>query len=942
MTEDDRPDPDQLLAEHWHGESPSRAGRLVLFLGMCPGVGKTYAMLKAAHQRRQEGVSVVAGIVETHGRAETAVLLEELEEIPRLHREHRGHRIGEFDLDAVLRRRPQLVLVDELAHTNAPGSRHAKRYQDVQELLAAGIDVYTTLNVQHIESQVDTVRQITGVTITETVPDSILDQAQEIQLIDLRVPQLLERLAEGRVYQGERAAQAAEGFFKEANLTALRELALRFTAEHVDRDLEEMRRRRRVSSPWKTSARLMVGVGPSPYSESLVRWTRRAATRLGCPWLVVWVESSRALTPEEQARLTGTLGLARRLGAEVISVTDESVSAALLRTARERNVTQIVVGKPGRFRWWRASLADLLIRDSGDIDICVVRPLISGSPARAESNLKAGETITETGVAEYSSALAAGFVLVSLAWGMAGWLGYMAVGLLFLLGVILASLRLSRGPVLLMAAGLALSWDFLFIEPKFTFHISQVHDVIMFVMFFIVAFSMGHLTTRLRQREKAERQRQRHTAALLRVTQSAALSADPAKGLAEALGTIGEMLHAGTALVVRGQDRSLPETLHRASSITPSPKEWGVIHWVYQNRQAAGRFTGTLPESAATWFPLETATALLGVFGVQLGGRSVMDFGMRQAIEAFALQLALVLEKEHFIQAVKHADLLAHSEQLQRTLLDSVSHELKTPLAVIQASLEGLADADGVRDVNADGYGDQTGPGTADLRVEKLKQKGTEIEAGKREGAENFYLGEIKTASRRLQRVVNNLLQMTRIESAAVRPQREWCLVGDLVQQSLGMVGDALAGRVVTVNIPSSLPAVEVDSGILSQVMANILHNAAVYTPAGTGVEITAVLRDLDENNTHGRDARAPVSGQLRGMLELRIADHGPGIPEADLARVFEKFHRLPGSPTGGTGLGLSIAQAFVRALGGTISAGNRAGGGAEFTILLPVDVLPA
>ncbi|RYD25742.1 MAG: two-component system sensor histidine kinase KdbD, partial [Verrucomicrobiaceae bacterium] len=285
MNEDNRPDPDWLLAEHWGaGADPARPvpGRLVLFLGMCPGVGKTYAMLKAARQRSREGVSVLAGLVETHGRADTAALLDGLEVLPRAVRSHRGHTVEEFDLDAALRRRPDLVLVDELAHTNAPGSRHAKRWQDVQELLAAGIDVLTTLNVQHIESQVDTVRQIAGVTITETVPDSILDQAHEIQLIDLSVPQLLERLAEGKVYQGDRSVQAMEGFFKAVNLTALRELALRFTAEQVDRDLEEIRRRRRVGSPWKTSARLMVGVGPSPYAESLLRWTRRAAARLGC------------------------------------------------------------------------------------------------------------------------------------------------------------------------------------------------------------------------------------------------------------------------------------------------------------------------------------------------------------------------------------------------------------------------------------------------------------------------------------------------------------------------------------------------------------------------------------------------------------------------------------------------------------------------------------
>jgi two-component system sensor histidine kinase KdpD len=358
MNDDTRPDPDALLAQMRLEDVKSKSGKLYIFLGMCPGVGKTYAMLQTARQRLKEGVQVLAGVIETHGRSETAALLDGMRILPRKKLEHRGFTLEEFDIDAVLAQRPQLVLVDELAHTNAPGSRHAKRYQDVLELLDAGIDVYTTLNVQHIDSQVDIVRQISGVTITETVPDSILDVAHEIQLIDLSVEKLLERMADGKVYLGERAEHAVSNFFKEGNLTALRELALRFTAEQVDRDLEDIRRAKRVSSPWKTNARLMVGIGPSPYAESLIRWTRRAATRLNCPWLVVWVEGSRVLSPVEQDRLTRSLGLARKLGGEVFSVTGEKISEALLRVARERNVTQIVVGKPDKLSWWTKSLAD--------------------------------------------------------------------------------------------------------------------------------------------------------------------------------------------------------------------------------------------------------------------------------------------------------------------------------------------------------------------------------------------------------------------------------------------------------------------------------------------------------------------------------------------------------------------------------------------------------
>lgn len=878
FTNDDaRPDPDTLLSEVLREEVEAKRGKLFIFLGMCPGVGKTYAMLKAARQRQKEGVNVLAGVVETHGRSETAKLLENLPLLPRRKLEHRGHVLEEFDLDAVLRQRPGLVLVDELAHTNVPGSRHAKRYHDVLELITSGIDVYTTLNVQHIESQVDVVKQITGVTITETVPDSILDHADEIEVIDLSVDKLLDRMAAGKVYLGDRAEHAVSNFFKPDNLTALREMALRFTAEHVDRDLEDMRRSRRTHTPWKTNARLLVGVGPSPYAESLIRWTRRAATRLGCQWLVVSVEGSRELSVGDQQRLAASLGLARKLGAEVVSITGDDVASALLQVARERNVTQIVVGKPGKRDWLHSSLADRVIYESGDIDVCVVRPVVGKIPSK--DGTPARVPISGRMLGEYSWCFTIAFVLVSLGWGALPLTGYVFIGLAFLLAVIAAAMWFHRGPVLMLATLCALSWNFFFIDPALTLKINKPHDIIMFVMFFIVAMSMGHLTTRLRQREQAERQRQRHTAALLRVTQSAALSAEPENGLKEALGVIDEVLNADIALIERNDDRSLPSGPHRASTFAPSPKEWGVINWSYQNKQPAGRFTDTLPQSDATWFPLQTATAVMGVLGVRFRDSHMLSFNTRQSVEAFALQLALVLEKEHFVRAFNQAELIAQSEQLQRTLLDSVSHELKTPLAVIQASLEGLS------------------------------------------GAQSPYLDEIHTASQRLQRVVNHLLQMTRIESATVRPAEEWFVVGDLVQQAVELAGDSLIKHPVHVDVPSEFPAMKTDPNLLTQAVTNILHNAAVYTPENEPVELICTLQENQR-------------------LIIRIADHGPGLREGDEKKIFQKFYRAPGSPTGGTGLGLSIARALIGALGGDIEAKNRTEGGAEFIVNVPVEVM--
>jgi two-component system sensor histidine kinase KdpD len=882
MNEDYRPDPDALLAALQRDES--KRGKLFIFLGMCPGVGKTYAMLQAAHQRVKEGVNLLVGIIETHGRSDTASMVEGLTLLPRQTIEHRGHELEEFDLDGVLAARPEIVLVDELAHTNATGTRHIKRYQDVLELLDAGIDVYTTLNIQHIESQVDIVRQISGVSIQETVPDSILDRAHEIQIIDLSVEKLLDRMAEGKVYLGERANWAVSNFFKEDNLTALREMALRFTAERVDRDLEDIRRTRRVSSPWKTHSRLMVGVGPSPYSESLIRWTRRAATRLNCPWLVVWVEGTKDLTPNEQDRLARALGLARKLGGEVVSVSDTSVSEALLRVATERNVTQIVVGKPEKRSFFKSSLADHLILNSGDIDVCVVRPLAVNETRKVVSNPVA--TSPPSNVGEYSWALVITFGLVSICWGMSEYTGYIFVALVLLLAIVFSALRFGRGPVLMMAALSAIAWDYFFIPPRFTFYIAKPEDMIMFGMFFIVALSMGHLTTRLRERELAERRRQRQTAALLRVTQSAALAADPEKGLAEAMRTINELLQAETALVVREDDRTLTQVAHRASSFTPTTKEWGVINWAYTNKQDAGRFTDTLPNSDATWFPLQTATSLIGVIGVWLPSDAVMDFGTRQTIEAFALQLALVLEKEHFIQAVSRAEVRSESDRLRKTLLDSVSHELKTPISVMQAALDGL---------------DQTEAAASSKPYHK----------------------ELRIAVDRLHRVVESLLHMTRLESEVVQPMKDWTSVDDLFKSARSSAGEALGGHRVETHLAAELPIVKLDATLVAQALANLLHNAACYTPSGTKIEL------------HARMERP-------GTLLLQVRDHGPGLPEGMEQQVFGKFVRGPTAAAGGTGLGLSIARGFARAMGGDLTAMNHPQGGAEFTMRLPVEILVA
>jgi two-component system sensor histidine kinase KdpD len=816
--------------------------------------------------------------VETHGREETAGLLENLTILPRRKIQHAGHTLEEFDLDTAIQRRPDLLLVDEFAHTNAPGSRHLKRYQDVIELLDSGIDVVTTLNVQHIESQVDIVRQVTGVAVHETVPDSMLDREHEIQLVDLSVEKLTDRLAEGKVYLGERAQAAAEGFFREGNLTALRELALRFTAERVDRDLEDIRKARRVSSPWKTNARLMVGVGPTPYSESLIRWTRRASGRHGCPWLAVWVEGTQPLSAAEQDLLARGLGLARKLGAEVVHATGENVADTLLEVARERNVSQIVVGKTGRRSRWKPTLADRIIAGSGDIDVCVVRPVIGRPSSRLEQQRR--RFAAPNRLHEYGVALGIIGVLTAICWQMEPVMGYTVPALVYLFAILLAAFQISRWPMIFMAALSALAWNFFFIPPKFTFEVRALEDMILLAMFFAVALSMGHLTSRLRTREIAERRRQIETDALLRVTQSAALAPQMEKGLSDALKIINSVIGADTALVVRKLDHSLPSQAHAASTWQPMEHELGVANWSYTNKQIAGRFTDTLPKSEATWFPLQTATSVMGVLGLRLSEESVsLDFTRRQAVEAFALQLALVLEKEHFIQAVSQAEVMDKSERLRRNLLDSVSHELKTPLAVIRASIEGMGSA-----------------------------------------AADPYVVEIDTATKRLQRLVDGLLQMTRLESQVVEPLLEWCDVNELLESAVNSAGDALKGRVLRLDVASDIPLIKTDQALLSQSLANILHNAAVHTPAGSAIELT--VRHAEQK------------------LRLTVRDHGSGLPPGEESRVFGKFYRATGAPAGGTGLGLSIARGFVQSLGGDIAGWNHPEGGAVFEILLKAEFL--
>ena len=884
MTERDRPNPDALLAALQRDEARQRRGKLKVFLGMCAGVGKTYAMLEAARREFTAGRDVVIGYLETHGRKETDALAEGLPLIPRRLIDYRGIQLSEFDLDAALARKSKLILVDEFAHSNAPESRHPKRYQDVLELLDAGIDVFTTLNIQHLESRAEAVAQITGVTIHETVPDTALTDA-EFELVDLPPDELRARLAAGKVYLPERAATAQDRFFRAGNLSALRELALRFTAEHVGQDVLEERRAQGTGTPWKSGQRLLVAVSASPTSASLVRWTRRLAGELHATWLAAYVESTRALSDEDQARLARHLALARELGAEIVTTTDDDVVRGLLRTAREQNATQIVVGKPAGWRvielFRGGSVLNRLIRESGQIDVHVVRAeseKVASRPLRPANFWKidfriyarvAGIVATVTGL----NAVLDRFV------------GFYALALTYLLAVVVLALFVGRGPVFFAATLSALLWNFFFLPPRFTFYITNFQDGMMFAMYFIVALVLGQLTTRIRAQQTAERQREQRATALYLLTRDLAESPDLAQLLAVVIQQVGKTFRADVALSLPDESETAPVTAYFASSWALSDKEQTVAAWAFQHRQAAGRGTDNLPASEGLHLPLVAGARATGVLSLRFYDATSLSPAQRDLLDAFIRQIALVFDRERLRDAETQAKFLAESERMGTMLLNSVSHELRTPLAAISSVSSGLR------------------------------------ASGELNAAQQFLTVELEEATRRLNRLVQNLLDLSRLEAGHLRTNADWHDLHDLLRAALQNLGHALSRHEIKIDVPNDFPPVKLDAILTEQILVNLLGNATIHTSPGTKIEFSA-RTEADQ-------------------LVLRVADNGPGLPPGDAARLFDRFQRGPEAVAGGTGIGLSLVKGFAEAQGGSVSAENRPGGGALFTVKLPLTKLP-
>jgi two-component system sensor histidine kinase KdpD len=881
-----RPNPDELLARVQAEEQAQARGQLKIFLGYVAGVGKTYAMLEAAHQRQAEGVDVVAAYIETHKRAETEELLRGLEVVPRQHIDYRGVMLPEMDLDAVLARHPQLALVDELAHTNAPGSRHPKRYLDVQELLDAGIDVYSTLNIQHLESLNDVVAQITSVSVRETIPDKVLDEASEIELIDLPPDELLQRLREGKVYVPDQAARAIEEFFRKGNLTALRELALRRTAKRVDAQMRAYMRTQSIPGPWPASERLLVCITAHPLNERLVRTARRLADHLNAEWFVLNVETPgySRLSSAQRDQLARTLRLAEELGARTRSLPGNSAVETVLAFAHRHNITKIIVGKSLRPRleeMLRGSIVDQLLRQSGRIDVYVM----SGeSDTPTESSAR--EWIPHRPFMRYlQSILLVGATTVIGAIVRPVVTAPTNLVMIYLAGVVIAALYLGRGPSLLAAFLSVLAFDFFFVPPQLTFAVSDTEYLLTFLGLFIVSLVISSLAVRSREQADAARERESETAALYAFSRALAAAVSLDEIVSLIITHLSENFSREVVVL-------LPENSHLVVSghspdIQLGDNEMAVGMWAYQRGEPAGRDTDTLPAAKVRCLPLKTAHGVIGVLGVMPHDSTKhLTPEQRRLMEAYASQAAVAIERAQFVEQARQAQVLQATEKLQTALLNSISHDLRTPLVSITGALSSLQD-DGV------------------VLNEATRHNLIDTARGEAE---------------RLNRLVGNLLDMTRLEAGVMKVKLEPCDVQDVIGSALDYLSERLQDRAVSVDAPPSLPLVPMDFVLIVQVLVNLIDNAMKYSSVDTPIEIRALAGEL--------------------QLEVNVADRGIGIPPEDLTRVFDKFYRVqhPGS-IGGTGLGLSICKGIVEAHGGSIRAANRSGGGTIMSIELPLDV---
>jgi len=879
---DNRPDPDELLASLKIEEEKSKRGKLKIFFGMCAGVGKTYSMLKTAHAEMQKGCDIIIGYVETHKRQETAELVEGFELIPRKVYLYKSTPVEEMDLDAIIARKPHTVLVDELAHTNAPGSRHNKRYQDVQEILENGINVYTSLNVQHLESRSETVAQITGFIVRETLPDEIFESADEVEVVDLTPDELLLRLSEGKVYTPERSKEAVENFFRKGNITAMREMALRIVADRVDKQLHEYMQLKRIRGPWKSGLHLLVAVDYTQQTTRLLRWAKNLSYSMGATIQALYVETMHDLTPKEREQLDKNINLAGQLGIKFRIITHHDVVNAIVDFANKENVTHIIVGKP-RVRNLLSMIrlgnfVNRLIRYSGNIDVYIL-----GADSQSKDHFRE-KVFTPSFTSNISQYLITSLmvVLTSIVFYLVkGIIGYQIISFGLLILVSILALFYGTGPILLAATLSALTWDYFFIPPQFTFHIQEPMDVLMLIMFFIIALLNGILTSRVRHQEKKIRIREERTHALYQLTRELTMTSGIEEVSKIAVRYIQKFFNLECAIILKDDSNKLENEPVHITKIRLSDNELSIASWVYKHSAKAGKYTDTLPSTSYTFYPLTGNVDNMGVIVVEQA--AVFTQGEEQFWEAFISQISSKYEREFLRNAAKKAYILSESDKLYKTLFNSISHELRIPVATIIGASDTLL---------SQSYPEET----------RLK-----------------LYSEINTASIRLNQLIENLLNMSRLESGRITPRTDWCDVHDLANNVANNLQQELLPYKFHIVIPSDMPLVRIDFGLIEQVLHNLILNATQNVPPGTAIR----LKFYYDN----------------GKLTMQVMDRGNGFPPEDLTMVFNKFYRGKDAKTGGTGLGLSIVKGFVEAHNGTVIAENRQNGGAIFTIKIPVEI---
>ena len=880
-----RPDPDELLRSLKKTQEREKGGKLKIFLGMSAGVGKTFAMLEAAHVLIKDGADVVAGIIETHGRSETLKLIENIPALPKRAISYKGKEFAELDIDALLKRKPEFALVDELAHTNIPGSRHDKRWQDIVELLDHGINVYTTLNIQHVESRKEDVELATGIAIYETVPDSVIERAEQIELVDIPPETLLERLADGKVYLGEKAVQAAENFFRQDKLTALREIALRFAGDVVGNKLRELSAAGQFSK--SAHEKLLVAVSHSPHSRRLIRAARKMAFAAESDWIALHVDTGIALSQEDKNRLSENIELARSLGAAIIATTDSDLVSAIARIGKQHGVTKLLMGRPSRkfFSKLCPSLLDRLLTET-DIDIQVLydEPSHPGSHKRfyLPFSFLAGKR-------PYRSALVLIAAITVVGAALAPAVSYQSVGFLYLLAVLGAGAFFTVGPILLSAVLSALAWDFFFIPPRYTFAITRPEDMLMFLTYLLVAAITGLLSYRVTRSRQLLRVKERSSDAMLDILAQFAFQSERKECLQIVMNKMRGFFGGSFEAIFAKGGHEFETTTAAPYRWLSDAREWAVAKWALDNGKEAGWSTDTLSSSQALYIPLIAYGKVTGVLAYMPDNpATALGEETRGLLLALCGQIAFYFKQELYREEARSAEDLKRSEKLYQTILNSVSHEIKTPITAIIGLVSALEDEK--------------------IAVDPKARKPI--------------MDELSEAAERLNREVNNILDMSRLSSGLLSLKKEWFDVRELAESCVSKLGQRADKHKLELHVPYKLPFLYADYSLMEQMLVNILSNALNYTRSGSRIELSAA--------------------QEGGNIVIRVSDSGPGIPQEYLVKVFDRFFRVPGTSAGGTGLGLAIAKTVVELHNGSIAAQNRPGGGAEFSIALPVERQPA